>query len=122
MGEWQYRLIRYAPDMARGERLNIGVCLFDGKRYHFRFADPWTRIRYFDPQFDASLFADVRMDLETHANNPAYIEDRIAAFDPTFAFSDARTVLGGQSPEQVLAELYGRLIHMPFPDTPLFTR
>jgi len=120
MAEWQYRVIRYASDMARGERLNIGVCLFDGKRYHFRFADPLTRIRYFDPQFDPCLFADLRTDLEAHADDPAYLQERIAAFDPTFAFSVAMTVLGRQEPEEALEELYGRLVHTPFPETPVF--
>jgi len=117
MNEWQYRGIRYSPDMARGERLNIGICLFDGKRYYFRFAEPSARIRYLDPLFDDSLFADLRADLEAHADNLAYLEERIAAFDPTFAFSDARTIGSEETPEEALEDLYRQLVEAPLPET-----
>jgi len=115
MSEWVYRVIRYAPDMARGERINIGVCLFDGSQYRFRLIDPPTRVRFLDPHFDMSLFADLREDLEAHAGDPAYLEERIGAFDPTFAFSDGRTVVNGQPPEAVVEDLYRRLVYMPMP-------
>jgi hypothetical protein len=115
MAEWRYRVIRYAPDMARGERINIGVCLFDGSRYHFRFLDPLTRVRLLDPHVSETLIADFRADVEAHATDPTYLEQRIGAFDPTFAFSDGRTVLNGQPLDEILEDLYRRLVYLPVP-------
>lgn len=119
MAEWEYRLIRYCPDPVRGERLNVGVTLFDGTRYHFRFLDPATRVNYLDPKFDPSLMADLKKDLESHSGDLLYIRERIAAFDPTFAFSDGRVAMNGQAPQEVIDRLYEQLIYLPTPRRPL---
>jgi Protein of unknown function (DUF3037) len=119
MAEWEYRLIRYCPDPVRGERLNIGITLFDGARYHFRFLEPITRVHYLDPKLDPSLLADLRQDLESHTGDLSYIRERIGAFDPTFAFSDGRVTLNGQPPQDVIDRLYQRLVYLPAPRRPM---
>jgi hypothetical protein len=95
--------------------VNVGVSLFDGEQYYFRFMEPIARLTYLDPNFDSELFGNMKRDLEAHARDFKYVQERISTFDPTFAFSDGLVTFNGQLPAAVLDRLYRRLVHLPLP-------
>lgn len=67
-------LLRYVPDVVKGEFVNVGVVLLengDGGFTGVRFARDWRRVRFLDPEVDISLMesyeAELRRLLQSHA-------------------------------------------------------
>ena len=62
-------LVRYVPDIVRGEGLNIGLFLYSPQEEYLDclFTDDFRRIRSFHPQADVDLLKDL----------PQYFEDEI---------------------------------------------
>jgi len=46
MASW-YRVLRFYPDMARGERINVAVIAFDTERVLFRALKDYSRVEEF---------------------------------------------------------------------------
>lgn len=63
---FEFRLIRYVPDVARGEFMNIGVLLQEagGERMEVRFARSWARVRSLDADADVVMFAGLEAELQ----------------------------------------------------------
>ncbi len=54
--ECEFSLIRYVPDVVKGEFANIGVVLREtGKDATVRFTRDWTRVRCMDANADIAL-------------------------------------------------------------------
>src|SRR5277367_3663850 len=66
---YAYRVLRYTPNLARDEWVNIGVLVFDpetGERRLRLIEEPeeYARVRRLHPQADESLLRALRDDLE----------------------------------------------------------
>ncbi len=60
----EFSLIRYVPDVVKGEFVNIGVMLFDDAgNVHLRFTRDWRRARALDPAADIETLEALESDL-----------------------------------------------------------
>jgi len=61
-----YYLVRFVPDVTRGEFLNIGVFLFcRGEQFlDCLFSDDWRRVKHLHPQADTEFFKLLQADFE----------------------------------------------------------
>src|SRR2546421_1582188 len=50
-----FALIRYVPDLAKGERINIGLVWRYGDESGMRLRDDWDKVKAFDPQASIDL-------------------------------------------------------------------
>src|SRR5208282_4375635 len=75
--QFEFCLLRYVPNVVRGEFVNIGLLLFEPRADGFGFADvrmttDWRRASCLDRQLDIevlqALEADVRMQLQRPQN------------------------------------------------------
>lgn len=58
---FEFRVIRFEPDAQRGERVNIGLLVSDGKRLQVHLIKTWNKALALAPQvrFPVSLEADL---------------------------------------------------------------
>ena len=61
----EFSLVRYIPDVVKGEFVNIGVLLLDGAATHVRFTKDWRRVRAIDPAADIETLQALEEDLNT---------------------------------------------------------
>jgi hypothetical protein len=64
--ECSYFLVRYVPDVVKGEFINIGVFLFCPSEQFLDclFSDDWRRVKRFHPQADTEFFKLLQADFE----------------------------------------------------------
>ena len=64
--ECSYFLVRYVPDVVKGEFINIGVFLFcpDEQFLDCEFSDDWRRLKRFHPQADTEFFKLLQTDFD----------------------------------------------------------
>src|SRR5690349_5522228 len=65
-------LIRYMPDVVKGEFVNVGVVLVDSETgtSAFRMTSDLRRVRCLDPDFDPALLAYLERDLQERFSAP----------------------------------------------------
>ena len=72
----EFLLLRWVPDVVRGEFANIGVILREARpegRMLVRFARSWSRVRAMDPGVDAGLMGEIAEELAHRL--PAVMQD-----------------------------------------------
>lgn len=107
-----FSVIRYVPDPVRGERINIGVVVFDGAgRIWFRFLRDWTRVQAFATadvvgelqrfgrEFEGWTAENIRVAATSHHHS-------IQFTPPAGSLLDGETLLA-QSAERFLVEPAG---------------
>ena len=71
-----FLLVRWVPDVVRGEFANVGVILREarpGGRMLVRFAQSWSRLRQVDPTMEAELMEEIAEELAQRL--PAVMQD-----------------------------------------------
>ena len=112
----EFFLIRYVPDVVKGEFANIGVLLreagrdetagAEGPRMHIRFTRDWSRVRCMDADADVALLESLESDIDARLRTAAteakpilsIIED---SFSNSVQMTEARACLA----ESVAAEM-----------------
>ena len=72
----EFSLIRYVPDVVKGEFANIGVLLREanGRRVQVRFTRDWTRVRCLDPNADTEMLESLEAEiLDRLAHGPTEV-------------------------------------------------
>lgn len=59
----EFMLIRYVPDVVKGEFANIGIVLLDGATTHVRFTKDWRAVHALDPAADIATLQALEWDL-----------------------------------------------------------
>lgn len=114
---WQYRLLRYVPNVVSGEFYNLAVLLYDadGVLVEARFARTFERISC-HPLADAPLLEALCREFEELQQAGEGLDDRLAALEKrlvrSFVFSPPKTFLGGRAPEEI-ERLYRQLVADP---------
>lgn len=74
--EYEFFLLRYAPDALKNEFVNIGLVLLGDNGYaRIRMARDWRRVLCLDPDADLELFNALARDLEAQLAN---LDNRVA--------------------------------------------
>lgn len=67
----EFSLIRYVPDVVKGEFANIGVVLREaGKDAVVRFTRDWSRVRCFDPEADTAMLEALEGEMRQRLRDP----------------------------------------------------
>ena len=67
----EFMLIRYVPDVVKGEFANIGVVVFEGGRTHVRFTKDWRTVHALDPAADVATLQALEWDLNAQLTQGA---------------------------------------------------
>src|ERR1051325_7948767 len=59
----EFSLLRYVPNIVKGEFVNIGIILLDGSNTHLRFTRDWRHVRALDPAADTETLQALEEDL-----------------------------------------------------------
>jgi hypothetical protein len=95
----QFYLLRYVPNIVRGEFVNIGVVLFDPEagRLHPRMLENFRRVRRLHPWADIEALAALERHIETEAQatngGPGDYLRRWQQFSNVLEFTEAKAVL-----------------------------
>lgn len=114
----QYSLVRYMPDIVRGEFLNIGVFLYhpESQRLEGRFLDDFRRVKRLHPVVDVGLLATLedqfdRDRVENAAELKVYLE-MLQSMSNTVQLSEMKAVITANF-EAELDRLYEAYVHEP---------
>ncbi|MFQ5664334.1 MAG: DUF3037 domain-containing protein [Terriglobia bacterium] len=115
----EFYLLRYVPNIVRGEFVNIGVLLYDsGENRLFppRLLENFRRVRRLHPWADLGLLAALEKQIEADAatpagNLPGYLE-RLQQFSNVLEFTAPKAVLTAD-PEAELDRLYDTYVAEP---------
>ena len=107
----EFSLIRYVPDVVKGEFANIGVVLRAAgeERAEVRFTRDWARVRCLDPEADIALLESLEAEIATRFQNG--VEERINAkpilstLEDTLSNSIQITEMQGTLAESLPAEI-----------------
>jgi len=108
----EFSLIRYVPDVVKGEFANIGVVLReagDGGTVAVRFTRDWSRVRCLDPDADVSLLEslEAEMSLRVQAGPQIKINAKpiLETLQDTLSNSVQMTEMRGTLAESLPAEM-----------------
>ena len=114
----QFYLLRYVPNIVRGEFVNIGVALFDPEagRLQPRLLENFRRVRRLHPWADIEVLAALERHIESEAQTPnggpeAYLR-RWQQFSNVLEFTEAKTVLTAD-PAAELERLFDTYVAEP---------
>lgn len=115
----EFTLLRYVPNIVRGEFVNIGVLLYDplGNRlFPPRLLEDFRRVRRLHPWADLDVLATLEKQIEAETPAPAgplpaYLE-RLQQFSNALEFTEPKAVLTGD-PEAELDRLYETYVVEP---------
>jgi hypothetical protein len=115
----QFYLLRYVPNIVRGEFVNLGVLLYDPadqRLYAPRLLDNFRRIRRLHPWADLEVLAALERQIEEAApaqpeELPAYLE-RLQQFSNLLEFTEPKAVLT-TDPVAELDRLYDTYVAEP---------
>ena len=101
----EFALIRYVPDVVKGEFTNIGVLLRStaGSFTEVRFTRDWSRVRCLDPAADVDLLESLESEIVSRLRMEA-VQDPLAVAKPVLA-----TLEDSLSNSVQLTELRGTL-------------
>jgi hypothetical protein len=106
----EFSLIRYVPDVVKGEFANIGVVLRvagqDGPAT-VRFTRDWSRVRCLDPNADVELLEALEGEMAMLLERPAAAEQKplLTLLEDTLSNSVQLTEMRGTLAESVAAEM-----------------
>ena len=108
----EFSLIRYVPDVVKGEFANIGVVLREagpGGTAAVRFTRDWGRVRCMDPEADVelleSLEAEMAARLAGDADEGTYAKPLIETMEDSLSNSVQLTEMRGTLAESLPAEM-----------------
>jgi len=114
--ECSYFLVRYVPDVAKEEFLNIGVFLFCPAEGFLdcRFSDDWRHVSRFHAQADTEFLEDLQSHFEQqirdHQNDlDGYIREMQQSYSNLIQLSPLRACLTADLPAQ-LQDLFQRYV------------
>ena len=114
----QFYLLRYVPNIVRGEFVNIGVVLFDpdAGRLQPRFLENFRRVRRLHPWADVEVLSALERHVEAEAQAPNggpgdYLR-RWQQFSNVLEFTEAKTVLTAD-PASELERLFETYVAEP---------
>lgn len=114
----QFLLLRYVPNLVRGEYVNLGVLLYDPADKRLlapRLLEDFARVRRLHPWADLDVLAALARHLETEAAEatdlPAYLE-KLQQFSNALEFAEPKAVLT-TDPEAELDRLYETYVVAP---------
>src|SRR5580693_3126888 len=90
--QFEFCLLRYVPNVVRGEFVNIGLLLFEPNTDGFGFADlrmtsDWQRATCLDKQIDIEVLQAIETDLRTRLKHPEGVGSVLRQLEDTFANS-----------------------------------
>lgn len=95
----KYSVLRYSPSAVAGERINLGMVVYDEllNISKFRYTKQFRRINSFDDEIDISavkhILQDIKDEIEgTHPDAPMDIENFIRYYDNDFAFDSPKMI------------------------------
>ncbi len=104
--ECEFSLIRYVPDVVKGEFTNIGVVLRSSAGAEVRFTRDWTRVRCMDADADTGLLEALEAEIaerlrgETKVSKPIF-----SLLEDTLSNSVQMTEMRGTLAESLPAEM-----------------
>jgi hypothetical protein len=111
----EFALVRYVPDVVKGEFANIGVVLRESgasTRTVVRFTRDWARVRCMDPDADVGLLESLESEMaERLAAGPGGVDARVnakpllATLEDSLSNSVQMTDMRGTLAESVAAEM-----------------
>lgn len=114
----EFTLLRYVPNIVRGEFVNIGVLLYDpaaNRLFPPRLLEDFRRVRRLHPWADLDVLAALEKQIEAEAapagTLPAYLQ-RLLQFSNALEFTEPKAVLTGD-PEAELERLYETYVVEP---------
>src|SRR5712692_3559914 len=107
-----FALIRYVPDLAKGERINIGLVWRYGEEVGIRLRDEWEKVRLFDANVNIELLkssADVILSAVTARGQ---LDDSVAReFSSSVQLSPVTALpVGGESIKNVVEMVFQSLV------------
>jgi Protein of unknown function (DUF3037) len=115
---FRYQILRYLPNVIRGEYVNIGVVLeeMDNSRVAIRLVEEsreWARIRRFHPEVDEVLLRNFANDFESRlrTNTPDF-DNFNQSLSNALQFSPAQPTLADNFNEE-LDRLYNEYVALP---------
>ena len=106
----EFSLIRYVPDVVKGEFANIGVVLREaGKDAVVRFTRDWSRVRCMDPEADIALLESLESEIaerlaagvELKVNAKPMVELLEDTLSNSVQITDARATLAESLPAEI---------------------
>jgi hypothetical protein len=90
--QFEFCLLRYVPNVVRGEFVNIGLLLFEPHPDGFGFADlrmtsDWRRATCLDRQIDIEVLQALEADLRTRLKHPEDVGSLLHQLEDSFANS-----------------------------------
>ena len=107
----EFSLIRYVPDVVKGEFANIGVLLRDtqGNTTTARFTRDWSRVRCLDPDADLALLESLESEITERLANGVQLKTNakpiLETLDDSLSNSVQMTAMQGTLAESLPAEL-----------------
>jgi hypothetical protein len=108
----EFSLIRYVPDVVKGEFANIGVVLREAGREGFaavRFTRDWSRVRCMDPDADIELLelleSEIAARLESGVNVRVDAKPMLQTLEDSLSNSVQLTEMRGTLAESLPAEM-----------------
>jgi hypothetical protein len=88
--QFEFCLLRYVPNVVRGEFVNIGLLLFEPQADGFGFADlrmtsDWRRASCLDRQIDIEVLQALEADLRTRLQHPEDVGSLLHKLEDSFA-------------------------------------
>lgn len=115
----EFYLLRYVPNVVRGEFINIGVLLYDpleNRLYPLRLLESFRRVRRLHPWADLDVLAGLEKQLESEAapqgDALASTLDRLRQYSNILEFSEPKAVLT-PDPDAELERLYETYVAEP---------
>jgi len=102
----EFALIRYVPDVVKGEFANIGVVLREaGKDAVVRFTRDWTRVRCMDAEADIALLESLESEIAERLRAGFELKPVLGVLEDTLSNSVQMTEMRGTLAESLPAEM-----------------
>jgi len=102
----EFSLIRYVPDVVKGEFANIGVVLREtGKDAVVRFTRDWSRVRCLDAEADTALLESLETEIAERLRAGGELKPVLGVLEDTLSNSVQMTEMRGTLAESLPAEM-----------------
>jgi hypothetical protein len=102
----EFALVRYVPDVVKGEFVNIGVVLRSGAGAEVRFTRDWARVRCMDADADVGLLESLEAEIAERLRGETKISKPVVELlEDTLSNSVQMTAMRGTLAESLPAEM-----------------
>jgi hypothetical protein len=102
----EFSLIRYVPDVVKGEFANIGVVLREpGGAAEVRFTRDWSRVRCLDAEADIALLESLETEITERLRAGVELKPVLGVLEDTLSNSVQMTEMRGTLAESLPAEM-----------------